>query len=492
MDLSKLTITEARRALDAKEYSSLDLTNAYLDAIKAKDADIHAYLEVWGDSAREEAKRADEMIARGEIHPLTGIPIAMKDNILIEGRTASSASKILENYKASYDATVTRKLKDQGAVFLGRTNMDEFAMGSSTENSAYGPTKNPRDTSRVPGGSSGGSAAAVAAGMALAALGSDTGGSIRQPASLTGLVGMKPTYGAVSRYGLMAMGSSLDQIGSLTNSVADAKIVFDILKGNDPKDGTSLPDTQQNNPNPKKVIGVPRTFLKEGTDPDVLARFEETLKKLSTLGYEIKDVELPNIPYSLAVYYIIMPAEASTNLDRFDGIRYGLSAPAEDIKDVYFKTRGAGFGPEVRRRIILGSFVLSAGYADAYYRRARAVRELIRSDFVRAFETVDAIVTPTCPAPAFTFGSKSDPVAMYAEDIFSVPANLAGVPALSLPMGTVERPSTSLPFEGLSGPSGPVDGGAGNSSALPVGFQIIAPHRREDILFAIGTDIESQ
>ncbi len=470
MDLSKLTITEARRALDAKEYSSIELTNAYLDAIERKDGDIHAYLEVWADSARQEATRADEMIARGEIHPLTGIPLAMKDNILIEGRVASAASKILEHYVASYDATVTSKLKAQGAVFLGRTNMDEFAMGSSTENSAFGPTKNPRDTSRVPGGSSGGSAAAVAAGLALAALGSDTGGSIRQPASLTGIVGLKPTYGALSRSGLMAMGSSLDQIGPLTNSVADAKILFDALKGHDAKDSTSLPDAAKENPPSKKVLGVPRTFLKEGTDPDVLARFEQMLSKLSARGYEIRDIELPNIPYSLAVYYIIMPAEASTNLDRYDGIRYGLSAPAEDIKDVYFKTRGGGFGPEVRRRIILGSFVLSAGYADAYYRRAKAVRELITNDFTHAFESVDAIVTPTCPAPAFAFGTKSDPVAMYAEDIFSVPANLAGVPALSLPMGTVDR----------------------DGSGLPVGFQIIAPSRREDVLFAIGEDIESQ
>jgi aspartyl-tRNA(Asn)/glutamyl-tRNA(Gln) amidotransferase subunit A len=469
MDLSTLTIAAARKDLDAKKYSALDLTNAYLDAIAKKDGEIHAFLEVWKDSAREEAKRADEMIARGDIHPLTGIPLAMKDNILIEGRIASSASKILENYHASYDSTVTGKLKAQGAVFLGRTNMDEFAMGSSTENSAYCTTKNPRDTKRVPGGSSGGSAAAVASDMALAALGSDTGGSIRQPASLTGLVGLKPTYGAVSRFGLMAMGSSLDQIGPLTKSVADSKILFDVLKGNDPHDGTSLPDAAMNNAPQKKVIGVPRSFLKEGTDPDVLGRFEEMLTKLEKKGYEIRNVEMPNIPYSLAVYYIVMPAEASTNLSRFDGIRYGLSAPADDIKSVYGKTRAAGFGAEVRRRIILGSFVLSAGYADAYYRRARAVRELIRRDFLHAFESVDAVVTPTCPAPAFTFGSKSDPVAMYIEDIFSVPANLAGVPAISIPMGTVVR----------------------DGSTLPTGFQILAPHRREDILFKIGQELES-
>lgn len=469
MDLSKITIASARKSLDAKEYSSLELTNAYLDAIRAKDPAIHAYLEVWEESARAEAKVADEMIARGDIHPLTGIPIAVKDNILIEGRIASAASKMLEKYRASYDATVIVKLKAQGAVFLGRTNMDEFAMGSSTENSAYGVTKNPIDPTRVPGGSSGGSAAAVAAHMAIAALGSDTGGSIRQPASLTGLVGLKPTYGAVSRFGLMAMGSSLDQIGPLTKTVADTKILFDVLRGHDAQDSTSLPDSADIAAPLKKVLGVPRSFLTKGTDPDVLASFEASLAKLEAQGYEIRDIELPNIPYSLAVYYIIMPAEASTNLDRFDGIRYGLSVDAEAIKDVYGKTRAAGFGPEVRRRILLGTFVLSSGYVDAYYRRAKAVRALIRRDFENVFATVDAVVTPTCPAPAFTFGSKSDPVTMYIEDIFSVPANLAGVPALSLPMNPVVRDGVTL----------------------PTGFQILAPHRREDILFAIGGALES-
>ena len=469
MELSKITIASARKSLDAKEYTSRELTDAYLDAIKKKDGEIHAYLEVWEESARAEAAHADEMIARGEIHPLTGIPIAMKDNILIEGRTASSASKMLEHYRASYDATVTKKLKDQGVVFLGRTNMDEFAMGGSTENSAFGPTKNPHDVTRIPGGSSGGSAAAVAGGMALAALGSDTGGSIRQPAAHTGLVGLKPTYGAVSRFGLMAMGSSLDQIGPFTKTVADTQILFNAICGHDVNDSTTLPQGAMVPTVPhKKIIGVPRNFLGEGSDPDILAVFEATLEKLKAQGYEIRDIDLPNVPYSLAVYYIIMPAEASTNLDRFDGIRYGLSVEAEVIRDVYNKTRGAGFGAEVRRRILVGSFVLSSGYVDAYYRRARSVRALIRGDFEKAFESVDVIVTPTCPAPAFKFGAKSDPLSMYAEDIFSTPANLAGVPALSVPMGVVDR----------------------EGSALPVGFQIIAPHRREDILFDIGTDVE--
>ena len=458
MNLSTLTIAEARRALDAKEYSAIELTNAYLTAIADKNPEIHAYLEVWEKSAREEARGADEMIARGESRPLTGIPIAVKDNILIEGRIASAGSKMLENYTAVYDATVIKKLKEQGVVFLGRTNMDEFAMGSSTENSAFGPSKNPIDIKRVPGGSSGGSAAAVAGGMALVALGSDTGGSIRQPASLTGLVGLKPTYGVVSRFGLIAMGSSLDQIGPITKTVADAKIVFDAIRGNDKNDSTTLPNSPRSDLGNSKGrtlrIGIPRAFLASGVNPDVLANFEKTISHLEKNGYKIKDVDLPSLPSALAVYYIVMPAESSTNLARFDGIRYGLSAPATNIQEVYSKTRGVGFGPEVRRRILMGTFVLSSGYADAYYRKSLAVREIIRSDFARAFETVDALVTPTCPAPAFLFGAKSDPLAMYAEDIFSVPANLAGVPAISVPMGTVMRDGVDL----------------------PLGFQIISAH----------------
>jgi aspartyl-tRNA(Asn)/glutamyl-tRNA(Gln) amidotransferase subunit A len=467
MDLSTLTIAKARSALDAKEFSALDLTNAYLDAIKKKDGEIHAYLEVWADSAREEAKKADEMIAKGEAQPLTGIPIAVKDNILIKGRIASSASKILEKYRASYDATVIRKLKGEGAVFLGRTNMDEFAMGSSTENSAYGPTKNPLDTTRVPGGSSGGSAAAVAGGMALAALGSDTGGSIRQPASHCGIVGLKTTYGSVSRFGLMPMGSSLDQIGPLTKTIEDARILFEATRGHDTSDSTSLPDYPLQGAG--KKIGVPRAFLKEGVEPDVLMVFEDTLKRLEKAGYSIQDVEMPNLPFSLPVYYIVCPAEVSTNLARYDGIRYGLSVPADTIGEVYTKTRAAGFGPETRRRMLIGTFVLSSGYADAYYRKARAVRELIRKDFSKAFETVDAIALPTSPGPAFKIGEKAnDPLAMYLEDIFSVTANLAGVPAISVPAGTVARDGVQL----------------------PVGFQLVAPHRGEGALFAIGADVE--
>ncbi|OGG50401.1 glutaminyl-tRNA synthase (glutamine-hydrolyzing) subunit A [Candidatus Kaiserbacteria bacterium RIFCSPHIGHO2_01_FULL_54_36b] len=463
MDLSTLTIAEARRALDAKEYSALELTEAYLDAIAKKDGEIHAYLEVWADSAREEAKAADAMIAAGKSQPLTGIPIAVKDNILIEGRVASAASKMLENYVASYDATVISKLRAQGAVFLGRTNMDEFALGSSTENSAYGPTKNPHDISRVPGGTSGGSAAAVAAGMALAALGSDTGGSIRQPAAFCGIVGLKPTYGAVSRSGLIAAASSLDQIGTLGKNVGDARILFDAIRGHDPMDSTSLPDIASAKTE-RKVIGVPRESLKD-LDAEMRAQFEVTLQTLEDKGYSIVDVALPSLQYALAVYYIINPAEVSTNLARLDGIRYGLSVPADVIGEVYSKTRAAGFGPETRRRILVGTFVLSSGYADAYYRKARSVRELIRADFAKAFQTVDAIVMPTTPSPAFKLGEKNnDPVSLYLEDIFTVPVNLAGVPAISVPGGTVER----------------------EGKKLPVGFQIIGPWGSEEILFAVG------
>ncbi len=467
MDLSTLTIAEARRALDAKEYSALDLTNAYLDAIREKDGEIHAYLEVWEESAREEAKAADERILRGESAALTGIPFAIKDNILIEGRKATAASKMLENYVASYDATVIKKLKEHNVVFLGRTNMDEFALGGSTENSAYGPTKNPHDHSRVPGGTSGGSAAAVAANMALVALGTDTGGSIRQPSAFCGVTGIKPTYGRVSRFGIIAAASSLDQVGAIAKNSLDAKTVLDVIGGHDENDSTSLP-TYTAVANSSKKLGVPRAYLEKGVDPDMLAAFEQTLAHLRQEGYEIIDIELPALEYALAVYYIVNPAEVSTNLARFDGIRYGHSVNAEAIQDVYFKSRGTGFGPETRRRILVGTFVLSSGYADAYYRKAKAVRELIRADFSKAFESVSAIVLPVSPVAPFKFGEKSDPVAMYAADIFTVPVNLAGVPAISVPSGTVNR-------EGVS---------------LPVGFQIIAPHKGEETLFAIGSDVE--
>lgn len=468
MDLTRLTMSEARRALDAKECSALELTNAYLDAVSSKDAELHAYLEVWEDTARAEARAADERIAQGEASALTGIPIAVKDNILIEGRIASSASKMLEHYRASYDATVIQKLKREGAVFLGRTNMDEFALGGSTENSAFGPTKNPLDMTRVPGGTSGGSAAAVAANLALGALGSDTGGSIRQPASFCGIVGLKTTYGSVSRFGLMAAASSLDQIGPMGKTVADVLTLYKAIRGRDEHDGTSAPESLYPLRPLKKVIGVPRSLLAKGVEAEVLASFEKTLDTLRGAGYEVRDIELPSLQHALAVYYIVNPAEVSTNLARYDGIRYGLSLPADDIGGVYAKTRGAGFGPEVRRRILVGTFVLSSGYADAYYRKARAVRGLIRAEFVRAFDVVDAIATPTSPILPWKFGEKADPVSLYAADIFTVPVNLAGVPALSIPAGAIVR----------------------EGSRLSAGFQLIGAHGAEDVLCAIGSVVE--
>lgn len=464
-DLTKLTIKDARALLEKKEVSAVELTDAHIKQCKEKNPDIHAYLELF-EEAKEQAKQADERIARGESHPLLGVPLAMKDNILIEGHTASSASKILENYTATYDATVTKKLKERGAVFLGRANMDEFAMGSSTEKSAFGPTKNPRDTNRVPGGSSGGSAAAVAGDMAIAALGSDTGGSIRQPAALCGVVGLKPTYGSVSRYGLMAMGSSLDVIGPLTKTVDDAEILFEAIRGWDKMDSTTVPDERKRIEAKKKyTIGVPRDFLKSGVEPDVLVAFENGLKTLKEAGHNIVDIELPTLPHSLAAYYIIMPAEVSANLARFDGVRYGLHVDGKDRIDDYRQSRGTGFGKEVRRRIILGTYVLSSGYYDAFYGKAMQAKDRIRRDVYTAFETVDAIATPTTPSPAFKFGEKtSDPLAMYLEDIFTVSANIIGVPGISVPFGAVER-------EGKN---------------LPLGFQLMAPELGEKTLFALG------
>ena len=468
MELSQLTIAEARRALDSKEYSALELTDAYLEAIARKDAELHAYLEVWAESARAEARSADERIAAGSAQTLTGIPLAIKDNMLIEGRIASAASKMLEHYSASYDASVVRTLKDHGAVFLGRTNMDEFALGSSTENSAFGPTKNPHDASRIPGGTSGGSTAAVAAGLALGALGSDTGGSIRQPAAFCGVVGLKPTYGAVSRYGLIAAASSLDQIGTIGKNVDDAALLFGAIAGHDTKDGTSLREKGSGR-TMKKKLGVPRAFLGAGMgiESDMKARFDETLTRLKGDGYTLVDVDLPSLAYALAAYYIINPAEVSTNLARFDGIRYGHSVQAETIHEVYTHSRAA-FGPEVQRRILVGTFVLSSGYADAYYRKARAVRDLIRADLSKVLEEVDAIALPTSPVAPWKFGEKADPTAMYAADIFTVPVNLAGTPAISVPSGSVVRDGVQL----------------------PVGFQLIAGHGCEETLFSIGKDVE--
>lgn len=472
IDVSKLTIESAHDHLMKGDFTAVELVQAYLGIIVKKDKDVNAYREVFADVI-DQAKKADEIIKSGKATILTGIPFAMKDNILIEGRIAGASSKMLENYKASYDATVTKKLKDAGAVFVGRTNMDEFAMGGSTENSAYGPTRNPFDIERVSGGSSGGSVAAVAMDGALAALGTDTGGSVRQPSSFCGTVGLKPTYGAASRYGLIAMGSSLDQPGPIGKTVADAEIVFDVIKGEDRYDSTSMNSPFISSGITKKdklTIGVPRHFMKEGIDADVLLNFDETLKKLEKQGHKIVDVTLPNIEYSLAVYYVLMPAEVSSNMARFDGVKYGAHADGKNLLEDYLLTRGQFLGKEVRRRIILGTYVLSTGYYDAYYGKACVTRDLLKKDFTEAFKNVDVIVTPTSPTPAFKVGEKaSDPLSMYLADIFTVTANLVGVPAISVPCGTVVR-------EGKD---------------LPLGFQVMAPHFREDLLFQLGKDVES-
>jgi aspartyl-tRNA(Asn)/glutamyl-tRNA(Gln) amidotransferase subunit A len=467
MELHGMTIEKAHAGFKSGEFTALDLTRAYIENIKTKNGELNAFLEIFVD-AEDQAKRADEMIKKGEIKPLTGVPVALKDNILKKGKRASSGSKMLEGYVASYDAAVVEKLDSAGAVCVGRTNMDEFALGSSTENSAFGPTKNPHDTTRVPGGTSGGSAAAVSAHMVLGALGSDTGGSIRQPAALCGVVGLKPTYGRVSRFGLMAAASSLDQIGPLARSVDDAEALFAAIRGHDNRDSTSFTQGTYIDRPLKKRVGVPRSFLEQGVDRDVLARFEESLAALMREGYEVVDVEVPRLDASLAAYYIVNPAEVSTNLARYDGVRYGFSKESPSVLETYMETRGQGFGKEARRRLLVGAFVLSAGYADAYYRKAEAVRSLLRDDFNAVFDSVDVIATPTTPAPAFKLGEKEDPLAMYAADIFTVPVNLAGVPAISVPAGTLDR----------------------DGVALPVGMQYIAAHGQEDTLFTVARTLE--
>ncbi len=466
--LAHLSITEAAQKLNTKEISSMELTEACLTEIEKRNLSLNAYLEVFAD-ARTQASAADDKRKEGQKGALLGIPLAIKDNILIEGRIASAASRMLQNHTATYDATVIKKLKNEGVVFLGRVNMDEFAMGGSTENSAFGPTKNPLDETRVPGGSSGGSAAAVAGHLALGALGTDTGGSIREPASFCGLVGLKPTYGAVSRFGAIAMGSSLDQIGPLTRTVEDAEILFNAIRGQDPLDSTTVREGKYSLPKTHKRIGVPRHLLTKGVEPDVLERFEEALLKLQKKGYEIVDVEIPSAALALAVYYVVMPAEASTNLARYDGVRYGLSLKGENLFDDYAQSRAVGFGPEPRRRIILGTYVLSAGYYDAYYGKAGIARQKLSQEFAQALQNTDAIAVPTAPCPATKLGEKSDPLSMYLMDTFTVTANLTGNPAISLPMGAVVR-------EGVS---------------LPVGLQLTAAHGCEHTLFEIGKSIET-
>lgn len=469
--LNELTITEAGKGLRTKEFSVRELWDACSGVAQAKNPELNAYLELF-DADEEAIASAQKRIDGGDAPALCGIPVAMKDNLLIEGKVASSASRILENYVATYDAQVTAKLKEAGALFLGRTNMDEFAMGSSTEHSAFGPVKNPLDTTRVPGGSSGGSAAAVAGNMAITALGSDTGGSIRQPASHCGLVGLKPTYGAVSRRGLMALASSLDQIGPLAKSVGDAKALFDTIRGHDPLDATSLPEGiyAPREAGKKLSIGVPYHLLSSGLDEDVKKLFDETIASLKSAGHEVREVSLPTSEYALPTYYVIQPAEASTNLARFDGIRYGKAERGTTLLDDYLLSKTEGFGPETKRRILLGTFVLSSGYIDAYYRKAEKARGMLRSEYDRAFEAVDVIAFPSVPSPAFKFGEKSDPVSMYLEDIFTVTADLTGMPAISVPMGNVLRDGVSL----------------------PTGMHFTAPLGADDLLFRMSAEVAGE
>ncbi len=468
IDLPNLTIEKAHESMKKGEYKPSDLLNAYLKVIKEKNDKIFAYLEVF-DDAKDQAEKADKMFEENNAVLLTGIPFAIKDNILFKGHIASAASKILENYKAVYDSTVVEKLKEVGAVIIGRTNMDEFAMGSSTQSSAYGVTRNPHDLSRVPGGSSGGSAAAVASDMALVALGTETCGSVREPAAFCGLVGIKPTYGAVSRNGIIAMGNTLDQVACFAKNIRDAEIVFEFLAQHDPKDSTSI-DWQDNHlthDKEKFKIGVPWHLFEQGVDEEVMQNFKESIEKLKKNGCEIVDVEMPYSKYSLEAYYIIMPAEVSTNLSRFDGIRYGYSEDASNLLEVYKKSRGKGFGAEARRRILLGTYVLSHGYYDAYYNKAVKIREKIKNEVGEVLKKVDLIATPTAPMTAFKIGEKmNDPVAMYLCDIFSAPANLAGVPSIALPSGK-------------------------NNNNLPYSIQFMADHRAEKLLFDIGKKFES-
>src|SRR3989344_1754331 len=465
IDLENLTIKKAREDLDKKVFSAVDLASAYLAEIKKKNKELNAYLEVF-DDVLAQAKVADEIIARRESKPLTGIPFAVKDVMLIKGRHVSAASKILENYTACYDATAIDKLKEQGAVFLGRTNMDEFALGSSTENSAYGVTKNPYDKSRVAGGTSGGSAAAVASGMALGALGSDTGGSVRLPSAFCGVVGLKPTYGGVSRSGLIAAASSLDCIGAIAKNSEDAQIIFDVIYGHDVLDSTSIREVESykvhnviKSEAKKLKIGVPWDLInQEGIEENVKENFKKAVQSFEDLGYKIVNIKLPNC---IALYYIINFAEVSTNLARLDGMRYGSHVDGGNLLQDYLKTKRKGFGKETRRRILLGTYVLSAGYYDAYYGKAQKARMALRKEFKELFTRVDLILTPTSPIPAWRIGEKSNPLSVYLADIFTVTANIVGVPAISLPSGNA------------------LIGG----KKLPLGIQFMASHGRETLLF---------
>jgi len=465
VDLTKLTIKQAHEGLKKKEFTSVDLTKAYLD--KAKKSDLNSFLSITESLALAQAEVADKKIASGNFGMLCGIPCAIKDAIMVEGQKCTAASKILENYVAPYDATVIKKLKEQGAVILGKTNLDEFAMGGSGENSAYGATKNPCDKTRVAGGSSSGSAASVAANEACYSLGSDTGGSIRLPSSFCGTVGLKPTYGAVSRYGLIAFGSSLDQIGPIAKNVEDAKIIFEAISGKDKMDATST-DYKYENSNVELKglkVGVPKEYFVKGIDPEVEKIIKNAIKKAEDAGAKIVKISLPSVEFALACYYIIAPCEASANLARFDGIKYGLSAEGENLLNVYLKSKGQGFGAEVKRRIMIGTYALSSGYYDAYYKKAQEVRQLIKQDFAKAFEKVDLVFCPVSPVPAIKIGEKTDdPLSMYLMDIYTVSVNLAGLPALSMPVGKIGK--------------------------LPVGLQIIGNHFQESKILSVAEAIE--
>ncbi len=466
MDLSQLTIEKVRALVDRGEASAVEICETYLKSIARRDPKIKAFLHINASGAMEQASQIDRMKRDGQKLPsLAGVPMAIKDNISIKGLRCTCGSKILENYTALYDATVIGRLKTAGAVFVGKCNLDEFAMGSSTENSAFFPTRNPHAPEFVPGGSSGGSAAAVAAQLAVASLGSDTGGSIRQPASFCGVVGLKPTYGRVSRYGLVAFGSSLDQIGPFATTAKDAARVLGVIAGRDPHDSTSLtapvPDYLAGIEAPVRglKIGLPKEYFKAGIAVDVNQSIQAGLKLLEGLGCELIDVDLPHTEHAIACYYILAMAEASSNLARFDGVRYGLRVHGEGtLNGMYRETRDAGFGNEVKRRIILGTFVLSSGYYDAYYLKAQKVRTLIKQDFEKAFTKVDVIASPTSPTPPFRLGEKSnDPLAMYLSDIFTITANLAGIPGISVPCGKT--------------PEG-----------LPIGLQLLGKHFDEATL----------
>jgi len=475
MDIKNLSIQDFHDALCAKEFSAREAVEECYKTID-KNKNLNAFITLTKEEAVSNAADIDIKIAKNEkISLLGGVPVAVKDNMLLSGFPATAGSDILREHIAIYNGTVIEKLKTQGATIIGKTNMDEFAMGSSNENSAFGPVKNPHNTERVSGGSSGGSAVAVASGEVVTALGSDTGGSIRQPAAFCGVVGLKPTYGAVSRFGLMAMASSLDQIGPFTKSVSESEIMFNAIRGKDMKDATTFKIRDERSKKNAKdlVIGIPKEYFIDGIDPYVSKYIESAIEKLKKIGCTFKEISLPHTKYALSTYYIVMPAEVSTNLARFDGVRYsGISEIRKEVnslKELYLKTRGIGFGKESRRRILLGTFVLSSGYYDAYYSKAQKVRTLISNDFVEAFKEVDVIFTPTTPTAAFKIGEKtSDPLSMYLSDIFTIPVNLAGLPGISIPVKKF-----------IVG-----------SGELPVNFQLIGKHYHETDLFELGKEYE--